>query len=301
MCVWVQKKRTSKPRLWRALRISNMAKRLFLFLALLSYSPPALAAFDNCGSGARALSLGGASAALADEASVISSNPAGLGFFKRAGFQASLSRLFELDELSEKELYLAYPFKSFYLGAGIYVFGKADYYQEMVLTFALGYSLKDYLSLGLSSKYMRVSFSPTYKALSALGMDFGALVRFDNEVQVGAVVKNFNQPELLDNSDDIPTIFSSGIAVFPFEQVTLTLDFSYDKRGKGQFHFGQEVELIENLPLRFGIQTSPARYTFGVGFNFERVTADYAYLNHPVLKGSHKLSFSFSWGDEITE
>jgi hypothetical protein len=284
-----------------ALQKDDMGKILYFFLILFFHSIPTMAAFDNCGSSARALSLGGASMALADEASVISLNPAGLGFFQRTGFQASLSRLFELDELSEKEFYLVYPFKSFSLGVGTYVFGKADYYQEMVLTFALGYALKDYLSLGLSSKYMRVSFSPTYKALSALGMDFGAVAKFDNKARLGAVIKNFNQPELLDNFDDIPTVFSSGIAVFPFEQVTLTLDFSYDERDKGQLHFGQEVELIKNLPLRFGIQTSPARYAFGIGFDFERMDVDYAYLNHPVLKGSHKLSFSFSWGDVITK
>lgn len=145
---------------------------------------------------------------------------------------------------------------------------------------------------------MRASFSSGYKSLSALGMDFGAMVNFDDKAQLGAVVKNFNQPKLLDNSDDIPTIFSSGIAVFPFEEVTLTFDLSYDKRYKSQLHFGQEVELIKNLPLRFGIQTSPARYAFGVGFNFEKMSVDYAYLNHPVLDGSHKLSFSFSWGNK---
>ena len=278
-----------------------MGKNLFCFLILSFYSIPALAAFDNCGSSAKTLSLGRASTALGDEASVISLNPAGLGFFNRTGFQASLSRLFDLDELSEKEFYLVYPFKSFSLGAGTYVFGKANYYQETVLVFAFGYELKDYLSVGSNFKYMRVSFSPTYKALSALGMDFGVVAKFDNKVQLGAVVKNFNQPELSDNPDDIPTTFSSGVAVFPFDEVTLTFDLSYDKRYKGQLHFGQEVELIKNLPLRFGIQTSPARYAFGVGFNFEKMNIDYAYLNHPVLEGSHKLSFSFSWGNKIAK
>jgi len=278
-----------------------MGKNLFCFLILSFYSIPALAAFDNCGSSAKTLSLGRASTALGDEASVISLNPAGLGFFNRTGFQASLSRLFDLDELSEKEFYLVYPFKSFSLGAGTYIFGKANYYQETVLVFAFGYELKDYLSVGSNFKYMRVSFSPTYKALSALGMDFGVVAKFDNKVQLGAVVKNFNQPELSDNPDDIPTTFSSGVAVFPFDEVTLTFDLSYDKRYKGQLHFGQEVELIKNLPLRFGIQTSPARYAFGVGFNFEKMNIDYAYLNHPVLEGSHKLSFSFSWGNKIAK
>jgi hypothetical protein len=279
----------------------DIAKKLFCFLIFSFYSFPAFAAFDNCGSSAKTLSLGQASTALGDEASVISSNPAGLGFFNRAGFQASLSRLFELDELSEKEIYLVYPFDHFSLGAGAYIFGRADYYQETVLTFGIGYEFKDYLSFGSNFKYMRVSFSPTYKALSALGADFGAVAKFENKVQVGAVVKNFNRPELLDNSDDIPTIFSSGIAVFPFEGAILTFDLSYDKRDKGQLHFGQEVELIKNLPLRFGIQTSPARYSFGVGFNFDEMDVDYAYLNHSVLQGSHKLSFSFSWGNKTAK
>jgi hypothetical protein len=278
-----------------------MGKKLFCFLVLFFYSIPTLAAFDNCGASAKALSLGHASVALGDEASVLSSNPAGLGFFKRTGFQASLSRLFELDELSEKEFYLVYPLKSFSLGAGTYIFGKANYYQETILTFAIGYELKDYLSIGSNLNYMRVSFSSNYKSLSTLGMDLGAIVKFENKLQLGTVVKNFNQPQLLANSDDIPTIFSSGIAIFPFEEVALTFDFSYDERDKGQFHFGQEVELVKNLPLRFGIQTSPARYAFGVGFNFEKMDVDYAYLNHPVLKGSHKVSFSFSWGNKTVK
>jgi hypothetical protein len=285
-----------------AVRIINgMAKKPFFFLILLFYSIPAIAAFDHCGISAKALSLGDASVALGDEASVLSTNPGGLGFFKKTGFQASLSRLFDLDELSEKEFYLVYPFKSFSFGGGTYIFGKTDYYQEMVLTLAFGYELKDYLSFGSNLKYMRVSFSPTYKALSAWGTDFGAIFKFDDKVQFGMVLKNFNQPKLLDNSDDLPTIFSSGIAVFPYEEVNLVFGFSYDKRYKGQLHFGQEVKLIKNLPLRFGIQTSPARYAFGVGFNFDKMDVDYAYLNHPVLGGSHKVSFSLSWGSKIAK
>jgi hypothetical protein len=273
-----------------------MVKKLLCFFLFSFYSIPVLAAFDNCGMSAKALSLGQSSVALEDEASVISANPGGLGFFKKIGYQASLSRLFDLNELSEKEFYLVYPLKSFSLGAGTYIFGKADYYQEMVLTWAWGYKLKDYLSLGSNLKYMRVSFSPAYKTLSAWGTDFGAIFKFDDKVQFGLAIKNFNQPKLVDNSDDIPTIFSSGIAVFPYEEVNLVFDFSYDKRYRGQLHFGQEIKLIKNLPLRFGIQTSPSRHAFGVGFDFEKIDIDYAYLSHPVLDGTHKISLAFSWG-----
>jgi hypothetical protein len=288
-----------KPPPWWALQRNGMGKKLFCFLILSFYPTFAFAAFDNGGASAKAVSLGSASVALGDEASVISANPGALGFFNKIGFQVSLSRLYDFDELSEKEFYLVYPFKSFSLGGGTYIFGKPDYYQEMVLILAFSYALKDYVSFGSNLKYMRVSFSPSYKDLSTWGMDFGALIKIDNKVQLGAVVKNFNQPELLNNSDDIPTSFSSGITVFPFEEVTLAFDFSYDEREKGQLHFGQEIKLIKNLPLRFGIQTSPARYALGVGFNFEKINVDYAYLNHPVLGGTHKLSFSFSWENKI--
>jgi hypothetical protein len=275
-----------------------MGKKFFCFLILSFYSIPTFAAFDNCGASAKAVSLGSASVALGDEASVISTNPGALGFLNQIGFQVSLSQLYDLNELSEKEFYLVYPYKFFSFGGGTYIFGKKDYYQEMVLTLAFGYALKDYLSFGSNLKYMRVSFSPNYKTLSTWGMDFGALVKIDNKVQLGTVVKNFNQPELLDNSDDIPTIFSSGIVVFPYEEVTLAFDFSFDERYKGQLHFGQEVKLIRNLPLRFGIQTSPSRYAFGVGFNFDKMNVDYAYLSHPVLGGTHKISLSFLGKDK---
>lgn len=273
-----------------------MRRASLFFLILLLYSASGQAAFDNCGSSAKALSLGNASVALTDEASTVLTNPGALGFLEHRGFQASLSRLFELDELSEREFYAVLLLRRLSLGAGLYMFGERDYYLESLLTFAFAYRVTDHLSLGLNSKYMRVSFSAEYEPLSAFAIDMGSTYRVNPRVQLAFVARNLNQPELVRGSDDVSTNFCFGLAVFPFKEVTLLLDLTYEERYKEQLHLGQEITLVENLPLRFGIQTSPARYALGVGFHFHKLVLDYGYANHSVLGDTHKISLSFSWG-----
>jgi hypothetical protein len=277
-------------------------KRAILFaFILLSCPASAQSAFENLGSSAKSLGLANACAALTDEPSLLSINPGSLGFLPGKGFQASLSRLYELNELSEGELYLAVPFRRFALGAGLYVFGKSNYYQESVLSLAFAYRMRERFSVGANLKYMRVGFSGEYDALSAFSMDVGSVFKVNPEVQLGLGVRNINQPELVTNSDDIPANVSFGLAVFPFEEVTLLFDLSYEERYRERLHFGQEINLLKNLPLRFGIQTSPACYAFGAGFNFDKLLLDYAYSNHSVLGDTHKISFSYLWGKQKSE
>jgi hypothetical protein len=259
------------------------------------------AAFDNLSSSAKSLSLANACVALTDEPSVLSINPGGLGFLGSKGFQAGLSRLYELNELSEGEFYFAAPFRRLAIGAGLHVFGKGNYYQESVLSLALAYRIRHRVSVGANLKYVRVSFSDEYDALSAFSVDVGSAFKVNPNLQVGLGVRNANQPELVKNSDDIPTNVSFGLAVFPFEEVTLLFDLSYEERYREQLHFGQEIKLLKNLPLRFGIQTSPASYAFGAGFNFDKLLLDYAYSNHSVLGDTHKISFSYLWGKKKSE
>ena len=278
-----------------------MRRVIFFTWVFLSFSVSAQSAFDNCGSSAKSLSLANACVALTDEPFVVSINPGGLGFLRGQGFQAGLSRLYELNELSEGELYFAVPFRRFALGAGLYVFGKSNYYQESVLSLAFACRMTERFSVGANLKYMRVSFSDEYEPLSAFSMDIGSVFKVNPKIQLGLGARNVNQPELVKNSDDIPTNVSFGLAVFPFEEVTLLFDLSYEDRYREQLHFGQEIKLLKNLPLRFGIQTSPASYAFGAGFNFDKLLLDYAYSNHSVLGDTHKISFSYLWGKKKSE
>ena len=278
-----------------------MRRVIFFTSIFLCLSVSAQSAFDNGGSSAKSLSLANACVALTDEPSILSINPGGLGFLRSSGFQAGVSRLFELEELSEREAYIIVPFRSFAIGAGLCVFGKSNYYQESAFSLAFAYRMRERLSVGANLKYMRVSFSDEYESLSAFSLDVGSVFKVNPKIQLGLGARNVNQPQLVKNFDDIPTNLSVGLAVFPFEEVTLLFDLSYEERYREQLHFGQEIKLLKNLPLRFGIQTSPASYAFGAGFNFDKLLLDYAYSNHSVLGDTHKISFSYLWGKKKSE
>lgn len=257
--------------------------------------------FENEGLSARYLSLGGGCVALSDEPSVVASNPGGLGFYAKKGVELSWSQLFNLKELSAYDFYFSYPLRRIFwinsltLGVGFNIFGESDHYQESIISFAFGCKIKDYLSFGSSFKYMRVSFPSPYSDFSGIGFDSGFLIRIQEKVQIGGVLKNLNKPQVIEGSDDVPRLWDLGVAVFPFKDIKITIDFVKDPRFESQLKFGQEIMILEKLALRFGIETEPVRYGAGTGFKWEKMKIDYAFLSHSTLGGTHTVSFSFEW------
>lgn len=273
-----------------------MLKNLILSIIILSFLfNPSFALFEREKGSARIWSLGNGGVALSDEASVIGLNPSGLGFLNKKEIQASWSELFGLKELSSGDFYLVYPFRKINLGLGYNIFGKKDYYQENILSFALGYRLGERVSVGSNLKYMNVSFTPSYGSYSIWGIDGGVSFKFNKKIQIGASIQNINKPRMFKNSSDIPRVWKAGISLFPFENVILLLDFEKESGYGYSIHFGQEIKILKQLDLRFGIETEEPRYGFGTGFEIERIKIDYAYLSHPNLGGSHKVSFSVRW------
>jgi hypothetical protein len=188
-----------------------------------------------------------------------------------------------------------FSINSLTLGLGFNIFGQSDYYQESKISFALGYRMRDNLSLGTSVKYMKVSFASPYSSFSAIGFDSGILIRIQDQVQIGAAIENLNEPEAIKGSEDIARIWHLGIAFFPFENVILTIGFLKDPEFEHQLKFGQEIKILEKLALRFGIATEPVAYGVGTGFEWEKMKIDYGCLSHPTLGGSHKFSLSVEW------
>ena len=229
------------------------------------------------------------------------SNPGALGFFSKKSIELSWSQLYNMKELSAGDFYFVFPLGKFFSinsltsGVGLNIFGETDYYQESKVSFAFGYKIQDYLSLGVCIKYMRVSFPSPYSDFSAAGFDAGVLFRIQDRVQLGGAVKNLNQPEMIKGSDDVSRIWNMGMAFFPFKDIILTTDFTKESGLDPQLKFGQEITLSENFVLRFGINTEPVRYGVGTGFNWEIMKIDYAFLSHPALGQTHKASLRLEW------
>ena len=268
---------------------------------LLFWCPESFALFESKGLSARYLSLGGGCTALSGEPSTMAANPGGLGFYSRKGIQSSWSQLFNLRELSSGDFYFIYPLKRFLwtksltFGLGLNIFGQPDYYQESKISLALGHRMQDALSIGVSVKYMKVSFPAPYPSFSTIGFDSGVLIRIQDKAQIGGAIENLNKPQVVKGSEDIPRIWHLGFAVFAFEDVILTVDLVKDSEFEPQLKFGQEIRISKKLALRFGMATEPVTYSVGTGFEWENIKMDYAFMSHPSLAGSHKVSICFEW------
>jgi len=73
--------------------------------------------------------------------------------------------------------------------------------------------------------------------------------------------------------------------------VTSDLDLS------GQFHAGVEYNPVRNFAIRVGMltQSGVMSLTLGLGINVEGFLIDYAYISHPTLSGSHRISLAIDF------
>jgi hypothetical protein len=270
-------------------------KKLLLVFIFLMLTNLAFATFENQGSSAKSWSLGGCGITLISEPSLFVQNPALLGSFEKIGFQINWSRLFEISELSLSEGNLVFPFKKFDFGLSASIFGEKDYYQEMVLTFGAGYKFPKNLSIGANLKYLRVSYSPAYSYFSTISLDAGILFEPKKGVIFGLSYQNLNQPHLAKNYDDIPNLLSCGISFSLIKDFDLFFEIEKEKKYPVIYHFGQKINITDFFSFRLGLQTQPARYSFGFGLNWKKMQLDWAYLSHPTLGESQKVS----WGMEL--
>jgi len=266
---------------------------LFLIFLYLSDVP---AAFEDQEIDSKSISLSNAFLSLCDNSNAVFLNPAGLVFLSKAQAYLGYSNAYGLAELSQTSVSIAYPKKSWGLGAGFSVFGKSDFYQEKIGIISGAYKYRDKFAIGLSFKYLILSTSSNYPELKAFGLDAGFRYKFIEKVELGGVVKNFNHPKLGEDGEKIPLNYNLGLAYYPLKEIALYLGYYDDADFKSQIRLGQETYLNQNFALRFGFQSQPSRYSLGFGFNWEQFKFAYAYFNHPVLDATHKVGLTWEWG-----
>ncbi len=270
--------------------------RTFLFILglILLNSNFLSAAFEDQEIDPKSISLGNAFSSFCDNSNSVFLNPASLSFLSVAQVYVGYSNAYGLSELSQTSLSIAYPKKFWGLGLGISVFGKSEFYQEKIGIISGAFKFRDKISVGLSLKYLILSSASNYPELKAASFDAGFRFQFIEKVELGGVIKNFNQPEL--GEDKIPLNYNLALAYHPFKEIGLFLGYYDDAEFKSQIRLGQETYVSKNLALRVGFQSQPSRYSLGFGFNWENFKFDYAYFNHPVLDATHKLGLTWEWG-----
>ncbi|RKZ17786.1 hypothetical protein DRQ50_04635 [bacterium] len=279
------------------------------------------------GAGERALGLGGAYGAVADDATAAFWNPAGLGLLKRTEFQASHT---DLIGLGFYEQYGTVAVPSWRLGTfavslrrfGVDgIEGRDDRggitdpdleNTESELGFAYGRSLGEIWSVGAAFKYQQQNVAG-YTG-NGLGLDVGVLARpfvaggvsspVLRSVRVGLTLRNIVEPNVRLLEEDVPD--PTGMRLGTAFQVPVgervhmmaTADLEKTRDMGTEVHAGLEMVLLDLLALRVG--SNDGTLAAGAGVRWRDLAFNYAFEDNEI-DTVHRFGLGITFGSTTDE
>lgn len=279
------------------------------------------------GAGNRALSLGGAYGAIANDASAPLWNPGGLGLVARPGAEVTQTSYYGLD-MSEQYAALVYPHWRFGTASVTFRrFGVDGIEQrdernallasdlsnsETELLLGFGRPLGRAWSLGAAVKFRRHELAGFTDA--GVGLDLGVLVHpfawlrpggtMDERLTLGLSVRNIVTPELRLRDEHVadPAGVRVGasylLPVFAGQTVLAAVDLEKTNDMDTRFHSGVEYAVHPLLTLRMGL--NDGAFTAGTGVGWHGVAVDYSFEQNEI-ENIHRVGATFSFGRTVEQ
>ena len=276
--------------------------------------------FLKIGVGARATAMGSAFASIADDASAVYWNPAGVARITRSVIAINHCD-WAADILFSSAAYVfdpryvpgmvAFQVRSLYMPEqAVRTVTKPEGTGEMFdngdvavgVTYAR--SLTDKFSMGITFNYLDSSLADQHS--SGYAFDFGTL--YDTGFQslrIGMEIQNIGtEMKFIERSVKLPTLFRVGMSMSVYEnaqfRVLSAVDFSHPPDNNERANLGTEVGYKDFLYLRggYGFGYDAEGVSGGLGFKVptslnSEATLDYAYVDMGYLGGVHRVSIDF--------
>ncbi len=267
------------------------------------------------GVGARALAMGGAFVAVADDATAILWNPAGLAQLDDTRVAGMSTNLYGLGITHQ---FIGVTTSMFDLGFGLGWErasidgqqidlegepGGAFTWTENAIIGSLAANVMDVAMAGANVKYYMAD-SGLGDAASGFGFDLGLLVSLGETFTIGVNAADLAGSKLSWDggaSDIISGLYTAGFALTLVEgQFVLAADVDFNGTDFSDAHVGMEFQLIEEFALRAGVRLindfQDSVISIGGGVYVAGLSVDGAYLFNETLGNTLVLSAEFSLG-----
>ena len=225
--------------------------------------------------GGRTNALGKCSVALNDFWSLLN-NPAGISSFNNISIGISYENRFLLKELGYKNVGLIIPLKTGTVGITASQFGY-EHYNENIIGIAVARNFGPHLKIGLKLDYIYFKFSGDYDSFSSPTFELGIQYEINENLSLGTYLSNPTHFKIKSvNKDRIPTIMRLGFSYFIIDDFMITSEIEEDFEDNFSYRFGVEYKLNFDFVIRSGFQLNPELFTFGIGYNYNWCTVDFA-------------------------
>lgn len=262
------------------------------------------------GVGARSLAMGSAFSALVDDASAPYYNPAGLAFLDDYQMMTMHAPFFMNTSLNYFScVYPMGPMGSVSFSDVMMIsdkFEERDQFNNLLSSnrkimnntaiVSYGVSVLKGVAVGANIKLLQEKVFGT--SGTAMGADIGVVYQPLSMVSIGLLVANLNEPSItLDReANSYGRNVKFGVAFKALdEKLILTSDINKLKDEKSYFTFGLEANPMEYISVRTGLNQY-SEITYGIGFNMNPISIDYAYSPHD-LGNLSRISMNFYWGN----
>lgn len=255
--------------------------------------------------GARGIGMGGAFSAVADDATAIYWNPAGLPLIGHQEVTGGHANLFG-SEIRDSFISFVLPLTpSQAVGIDWYHSGYSDSeldFGENRIDLAYGRRIGSRFSAGAVVKYLNRNTGLDgfeVRRGSGFGIDFGVLYQPIPMLRIAGVGQDAFDTELKYSAGNgnvvaFPRTLRAGAALTPWSWGTVAVDVD------DRLHVGAEYRPAELLALRAGLQDDVGgpegtELSFGAGIRWSVLRFDYAYVDHPVLGGTSHFGLSLGF------
>jgi hypothetical protein len=249
------------------------------------------------GLGAKALGMGGAFSALADDGTVALWNPAGiLAFGENVWLGGATSQLFGM--VGYQYVGGGFSFAGYGIGLGWANASAGDFYSANAFMGTVGVKIGDFGWVGANLKYYMEKITNEY---SGFGFDLGVIIPIIPELSVAVVAKDLGTSIA---GQTVSPLYVAGLsgkllegALILGTDLELTSAFSVKN-----LRAGLAFQLIENLAIRAGLVVPELKFdkyyvTVGAGFSLGGLSVDAAYVLQSEPGESLVLSATFLFGE----